>query len=112
MAIFQMKLSRAAFEAIESGRKTIETRLFDKKRSKLNVGDVIEFSMGENIDLRVTANVKGLYRCESFAELFSTFPAEKFGGNSKEDLLENIYSFYSVDDEKKFGVVGIIIEKI
>ena len=112
MAIFQMKLSGVAFAAIESGHKTIETRLFDEKRSRLNVGDVIEFSMNENIDSKITARVKGLYRCESFTELFSAFSPDKFGGSSKEDLLENIYNFYSVDDEKKFGVVGIIIEKI
>lgn len=107
-----MKLSRAAFEAIESGRKTIETRLFDEKRSLFGIGDVIEFSLVDDASSKVSAKVRGLYRCANFDELFSTFVPEKFGGVSKEDLLENIRSFYSADDEKKFGVMGIIIEKI
>ena len=112
MASFEMKLTQAAFEAIASGRKTIESRLFDEKRSVLKVGDVIEFSMADNLYLKIAVKIKELHRFATFAELFSAFPAENFGGSSKEDLLENIRNFYSTSEEKKFGVVGIVIEKI
>lgn len=112
MASHEMKLAQVAFEAVASGRKTIESRLFDEKRSALRVGDVIEFSMADNLALKVSVEIKALHRFATFAELFSTFPAEKFGGNSKEDLLKDISNFYSIAKEKKLGVVGIVIEKI
>lgn len=45
----KMRLAQIPFEAIRTGNKTIEMRLYDEKRSAINVGDEIEF---ENIDTR------------------------------------------------------------
>ena len=39
-----MKLQESPFERIKSGTKTVEFRLYDEKRSKINIGDQIEFS--------------------------------------------------------------------
>lgn len=44
---------------------------------------------------------------DTFAELFSHFPSADFGGDSIENLLAEIYTFYSKEDEKKYGVVGM-----
>ena len=38
-----MKLKRAPFDKIRNGSKTIELRLNDEKRQKVNIGDFIEF---------------------------------------------------------------------
>ena len=43
----KMNLASSAFKSISIGKKTIEMRLYDEKRAKINVGDEIEF---ENID--------------------------------------------------------------
>lgn len=39
-----MKLQKSPFEKIKNGTKTVEFRLYDEKRRKINIGDQIEFS--------------------------------------------------------------------
>ncbi|HEY4509707.1 MAG TPA: ASCH domain-containing protein [Candidatus Paceibacterota bacterium] len=106
-----MKLTKTPFEKIESGQKIIESRLFDEKRRQINVGDRIEFIQTDNSDKKVVTKVTALYRYPLFSDLFSDFSPKYFGGESKEDLLQEIRQFYSLEAESKFGVVGIKIEK-
>jgi len=110
MTIHQMKLAKEPFEKIANGQKVIESRLFDEKRQLINIGDEIEFSRNDNPVETVKAKVKALYRYDSFESLFSDFPPEYFGGVSKEFLLEEISAFYSKEEQKKYGVIGIKIE--
>lgn len=110
MAIYKMKLSREPFEKIASGQKIIESRLYDKKRQLINVGDHIEFSQSDDDVKKVLVRVKALYRYKTFNDLFSAFPVEYFGGTSKDDLTREIENFYSKEEEQKDGVVGIKIE--
>jgi ASC-1-like (ASCH) protein len=111
MSTHTMKLSRGPFDKIASGQKVIESRLFDEKRQQINIGDIIEFTENDNTVNIVTTKVKALHRYTSFDELFTAFPPQLFGGESKEDLLQEIHQFYSPEDEAMFGVVGIRIEK-
>ena len=106
-----MKLAQGPFEKIAAGKKNIESRLYDEKRKQINVGDFIEFSQNEDLSRKVKMKVRGLYLYKTFDELFSDFAPENFGGESKEGLLQEIHQFYSLDDENKFGVVGIRMEK-
>lgn len=105
-----MKLAREPFEKIVNGQKIIESRLFDEKRRVIDIGDEIEFSRNDNPSETVKTRVKSLYRYDSFESLFSDFPPEYFGGTSKEFLLEEIGRFYSEEEQRKYGVVGIKIE--
>jgi len=107
-----MKLSGLPFEKIANGKKTIESRLYDEKRQQINVGDQIEFSCNDEPDKKIITKVKSLYRYESFENLFSDFPPECFGGSSKEELVKEIETFYSKEEQKKYGVVGIKIELV
>lgn len=52
----EFKLNKSPFEKIANGTKTIEFRLYDKKRQKLNVGDEIVSSNSEEhtVSLLVT----------------------------------------------------------
>lgn len=45
MILHQLKLASLPFESIKSGRKTIESRLYDEKRREINLGDEIEKQM-------------------------------------------------------------------
>lgn len=110
--LHKMKLSKLPFEKIMSGKKNIESRLYDEKRQIINVGDQIEFTCNEDSDKKTNTKVKALYRYETFEDLFSDFPSEYFGGKSKDELTKEIETFYSKDDQKKYGVVGIKIELI
>lgn len=110
MTIHTMKLAKEPFEKIVNGQKIIESRLFDEKRRLVNVGDEIEFSRNDDPTKVSKTKVKALYRYDSFENLFSDFPSEYFGGNSKEFLLEEISRFYPKEEQEKYGVVGIRIE--
>lgn len=110
MTIHKMKLSSNPFGKIKSGDKIIESRLYDEKRQQINIGDQIELSCNNDTEEKAITIVKALYRYGSFEDLFSDFPSEYFGGKSKDELIKEIETFYSKEDQKKYGVVGIKIE--
>lgn len=111
--IFQMKLNDEPFKNIKTGNKTIELRLYDEKRRSLKIGDYIIFSRVSNSDDRIAVKVKGLYRSNSFRELFDDIGIEKCG-NSKstsiEDVVRGMRKYYSEEAECQYGVLGIKIE--
>ena len=37
--VHEMKLHESPFKKIKSGKKTVELRLYDDKRRKINIGD-------------------------------------------------------------------------
>ncbi len=110
MITHQMKLASGPFEKIAHGSKVIESRLFDEKRQKINIGDPIEFTTNDDLGKKVVVQVRALYRYGSFDDLFSDYPPEYFGGSSKKELIEEIRNFYTSDEERRYGVVGIKIE--
>lgn len=105
-----MKLSTEPFEKIVSGKKIIESRLYDEKRQKIAIGDRIEFTRSDDPNKKILTEVIALYRSTSFNDLFSNFPPSHFGGTSKDDLLKEIEIFYSKEDQQISGVIGIRIE--
>ena len=48
-----MKLLDIPYDKILSGKKSIEIRLFDEKRQKINIGDFIEFSKLPNLEDKI-----------------------------------------------------------
>lgn len=107
-----MKLGTKPFLLIQNGEKAIESRLYDEKRQQIQIGDEIEFQESGSSTNTVCVKVVDLYRFNSFRELFSKFPPQDFGGESVEQLLEEICTFYTKADENKYGVVGIRVRKI
>ena len=45
-----MSVKEKYYNLLKSGKKTIELRLFDEKRQKIKIGDIIEFSNASNAD--------------------------------------------------------------
>ena len=107
MTTRQLKLATEPFNAIISGNKTIESRLYDAKRQKIQIGDRIIFTNRDNSEQTVTAEVVGLLRYATFRYLFSHNNPRKFGGDSVEWLENQISEFYSIEDQKIYGVIGI-----
>ena len=105
--IHKMRLAKSPLDKIVAGIKIIESRLYDDKRKLIDVGDQIEFSQNDNPDVVVKRNVVALYRYSSFSDMFSDFPSQYFGGESKEALITEIEQFYPLDEQTKFGVIGI-----
>ena len=110
MNIHRLQLTAVPFDTIASGKKTIESRLYDRKRKNIQVGDTVIFTNRENPDQTVSAKVISLHPHETFHDLFSHNDPAKFGGESVEWLENQINEFYSIDQQKENGVIGIEFE--
>ncbi len=111
MTTHEMNLNPAPFELIKCGRKTVELRLFDEKRSLIKVGDKIIFNNTESSE-QLTATVKALHRFASFAELYSALPLEKCGYTELDidrAAPSDMDIYYPTERQAKYGVVGIEI---
>ena len=107
MITHQLKLATEPFNAITSGNKTIESRLYDEKCQKIQLGDEIVFTNRDNPSQTNTVKVVGLLRYATFHDLFSHNDPRKFGDESIEWLENQISEFYSIEDQQLYGVVGI-----
>ena len=105
--IHKMKLVDFAFDAIKNGTKDIEIRLNDEKRRLINIGDKIEFTNIDNGDI-ILVDVINLHHFDSFNDLFDTFPNKRLGLNDT-DNASIMNNFYTKEEEKEYGVLGIEI---
>ena len=104
-----MSLQNEPFTAIASGQKTIELRLYDKKRQAINLGDTITFQHALTGDA-LSVQVIGLLRYPSFSELIADFPSQRFGSKDQEAMKSLLQTFYSKEQEARNGVLGIKIK--
>lgn len=107
-----MNLQPRYFDFIKDGTKRIELRLYDEKRRSIQLGDIIEFAKSD--DEKFKAEVVGLLRYNSFADLFEDFDISILADSSmtKQELLEVLGEFYSEERQAEFGVIGIRIKLI
>jgi len=110
MTTHELRLATEPFRAIAAGSKTIESRLYDDKRRQIKPGDEILFINRDDETQTLKVRVTGLLRYDTFDELFSRNDPARFGGPDKEWLLSQIRQFYSEEDERADGVVGIEFE--
>lgn len=113
MAIHHLHLHPEPFRLVQSGKKTVESRLLDEKRQKYAVGDTLVFLNRENEEETVKVRITKLHQSTTFNELFTQNDlVVSFSYSSPEDLLRNIKQYYSQEDQAKYGVVGIEFTKI
>ena len=108
-AVHCLKLHASPFEMIKSGKKTIELRLYDEKRQKIKVGDDIIFTSTVTGE-KMCATVKKLHLFDSFAKLYENLPLLQCGYTAEDvDTAHpsDMEQYYSVEEQKKYGVVGI-----
>lgn len=111
----QMKLRSQPFDMIRSGKKNFELRLYDEKRQRIKVNDEIEFSCVDENREPFTVQVTGLHLFKSFHDLYDTLPLLNCGYTEKNVACaspDDMNSFYSVEEQSRFGVVGIEIKLI
>lgn len=106
MEIHHLNLQPKPFEAIKSGQKIIESRLYDEKRQRINLGDTIRFNLDKTEEV-LDCEVVGLLRYPTFRDLVKDFPASYFGGNDSEEVVADLSQFYTAEQQKELGVVGI-----
>jgi len=108
----EMKLQPKYFEFILNGTKRIELRLNDEKRQIIKVGDSISFLKEPDLKEEFTAKVVGLLNYSSFTELFKDFDISVLADKSmtKEELINVLQEFYTIEKQSTYGVLGIKIE--
>ena len=104
-----MKLYSREFELLKTGLKVREYRLYDEKRKLISVGDTIEFSKLPELEEKIVVEVLDLYRDVSFNELFKKIFTDK---EEIERKTESMLRFYTHEQEKEYGVVGIKIKLV
>ena len=112
MTTHEMNLQPKYFDFMKDGTKRIELRLYDEKRSQIQLGDIIEFAKSEEYKLK--AEVIGLLRYNSFNDLFEDFDISILADESmtKEELLGVLQEFYTPEKQAKYGVVGIRLKML
>lgn len=107
--IHYMNLVPTAFVKIADGNKTIELRLNDEKRQRINVEDTIVFNCLGAKDI-ITAQVSGLHKFPDFKELYNALPLEMCGYTVAElDTAHytDMEQYYNKEQIKKYGALGI-----
>ena len=107
--IHYMNLAPSAFVKIADGNKTIELRLNDEKRQRINVEDTIVFNCLGAKDI-ISEQVSGLHKFPDFKELYNALPLEKCGYTVAElDTAHytDMEQYYSNEQIKKYGALGI-----
>ena len=107
-----MNLQDEPFFAIDNGTKKIEMRLYDEKRQKINIGDIIVFN-NDHTDKIVNVKVVKLYLFKDFNDLYNYFNKTLLGYKIN-DIADSfdMTQYYKKEDIDKYGVIGIEIEKI
>ena len=103
--IFRMKLQNEPFKQIKKQIKKIEIRLNDEKRKIFEINDYIEFTNITTLEI-MFVKITNLYHFESFEKLFNNFDNSILGCGSYEEM----YKYYSREEENKYGVLGIEIK--
>lgn len=111
--LHHMKLNPEPFYQMRKGAKTIELRLYDPKRQRIKVGDQIEFSNTQDKMEKFRVDVTALHLFASFSELYRTLPLKACGytDETKADP-SDMNQYYSLEEQRKYGVVGIEVELI
>ncbi len=107
-----MRVKEPYYTLLKSGTKTIELRLFDEKRQQIHVGDIIQFSNAGNAVDTFQARVTHLHHAPDFQTLCAHINPEQAGFKTVQELLSAVSEFYSPDDQKQFGIIGIEIALI
>lgn len=104
-----MKLNDNPFQAIKSGRKTVEIRLYDEKRKRINIGDTIEFTNIETGE-SITVQVKQIAVYRDFRELYEHYDKTEIGyGRSDNADYTDMFEYYSQEETEKYGAVAITV---
>ena len=103
--IYRMKLQNEPFKQIKKEIKKIEIRLNDEKRKIFEINDYIEFTNITTLEI-MFVKITNLCHFESFEDLFNYFDKSTLGCGSYEEM----YKYYSREEENKYGVLGIEIK--
>ena len=110
MNTFELRLHEKYFNLIKSGTKTIEMRLLDEKRKQYKLGDILFFKKRPDETEIIKTKIINLHKAKSFDELYKNFNKIQLGYTEDETANPaDMQEFYSLEEQQKYGVVGIEI---
>ena len=106
--IHNMNLQYEYYDYIKNGTKRIELRLNDEKRKRIWLHDRIVFNNNKDNE-KMVCLVTGITKARDFESLLSSKPIDVFADKSVKtnELLLKLSTFYSLEDQGKYGVIGI-----
>ena len=111
----RMHLAPGPFALTERGRKTVELRLWDEKRRRLRIGDVIRFESTDDDTDVLRVRVTELLCFPTFDQLYRSVPLTECGydeGSLSAASPRDMNAYYSPEEQARWGVVGIRFELI
>ena len=108
--IYQMKLHDKPFQLIKNRKKIIEMRLNDEKRSKLKIGDNIEFENRDSME-HITTLIEDIQVYSDFNTLYKNYSKEELGYLPDEVARpEDMNKYYTKEEQDKYGGMAIQIK--
>lgn len=109
-----MHLKDDYYKLIDKNLKSIELRLYDKKRREISIGDTIKFVNSSSFKNYILVKVINLEVFTSFEKLIATTDKKLLGWSnlSSKEIINKLNNIYSPNDEFKFGVLKITFQKI
>lgn len=108
---YYMEMAQMSIKKILNGTKKIDLRLFDEKRQRLRLDDVIEFYCARTRE-SVLCLVTGLTVFETFDEMIDVLPAELFGYPDKNEVKVRANRLFRIEEQLKNHVIGIFLTPI
>ena len=106
-----MGLQEDYFNAIKNGIKKYELRLNDEKRKQIKKGDIITFLKEPDRIKSMQAFVTDLIYFKNFSEVIEKIDINLLASNkTKEELINDLNKYYSIEKQVKYGVVAIKID--
>lgn len=108
---YVMNSNYISFNKMKNGERSVEVRLFDKKRQQLKIGDIIEFVNIETNEKLLT-QLKGIAIFENFSDMVDYLTPQLLGYPNKEELMLRFERLYPADLVSRFNIVGLFIKNI
>ncbi len=109
---YRMRLDKAPFEKIKSGKKCVEMRLNDERRCVLCIGDIIVFADNSSTEV-LRAEITELRAFRDFYELYSEYDKRDIGyddGDTADPA--DMYMYYDKEKIEKYGALAIALKVI
>ena len=105
----KLRLQPGPFEAVKSGRKTIEMRLFVDDKARISIGELIEFTNTETGE-QLLCFVDEIKLYDSFEDLYAHYDKRDLGYNDEEEANpKDMLRYYPIEKQKDNLVMAIRI---
>lgn len=105
-----MQLTTGGFERFLEEGGGVDFRLDEECWRALNDGDIFEFVEDPGEQRRYSVRILKKYTAASFADLIDKLPESLFDPKQKQSYLDFFAQWWSAEEERREGVLGLHIE--